>query len=215
MQRVLSRHLIFALVMLAETGRAQTPPPGGSLAITGYSGQVPIVEIDGKSYVEIGSLARLTSGSLSFQAASTILTLGPQTDQPAKMGFSTDFMKAGIEAMTAIREWRIAVIHAIQNSYPLTESWVGRYRRTAETKLALASAGVSTEADRSGFPLLGNEFANMKTLSDTYVALREKSTGITQDDLDKNQLDQQILNCARGLATLAASGQFEDVPSCH
>ncbi len=48
------------------------------------------------------------------------------------MGFSSDFLKAGIEAMSAIREWRAALVHAVQNNYPLSEEWLGNFRRTAK-----------------------------------------------------------------------------------
>jgi hypothetical protein len=33
--------------------------------------------------------------------------------------------------------------------------------------------------------------------------------------LKSDPLDQQILNCARSLAAMAASGQFVDDGSCH
>ena len=60
-----------------------------------------------------------------------------------------------------------------------------------------------------------NEFGKMQTLSDKYLALRKSLTYIAPDSLDKDPLDQQILSCARGLSSMAASGQFEDVPACH
>jgi hypothetical protein len=186
------------LLLLPGFGMGQVLWQSGSLTVGGYSGQVPIIQIGGKSYVEVEALSRLVR----------------QADPPAR-AFSTDFLKAGVEALSAIREWRITIIHAIQNSLPLNESWVGGYRRTAETKLALASAAISTEADRNGFPLLENQVANMRKLSDSYVALRKDSLEISQDTLDNNPLDQQILSCGRGLAALAAKGQFEDVLSCH
>jgi hypothetical protein len=213
-----------ALLLAPELGLSQAPPQSGTLTVTGHSGQAPVIQVNGKSYVEIESVARLTNGSLSFQDSQIILTFPgavanpapPQTDQPAKVeGFSKDFLKAIIEEMTVIREWRSAIVNSIRNNYPVTEIWVSGYRRTADSKLALASAAAVTDADRNGLPLLSNEFGNMRTFSDKYLAMHESMAYISPDSLDGDQLDQQILNCAHGLASLAASGQFQDVPTCH
>jgi hypothetical protein len=131
------------------------------------------------------------------------------------VGFSKEFLRAGIEGLTAIREWRIAIVNAVQGTFPVADDWVAGYRRTADSKLALTSAAIATDSDRSGFALLSNEFSKMQTLSDKYLALRKSLTYIAPDSLDKDLLDQQILNCAHGLSSFAVSGQFEDVPACH
>jgi hypothetical protein len=55
----------------------------------------------------------------------------------------------------------------------------------------------------------------MKRLSDKYLAVHKSLTYISPDSLDNDQLDLQVLACARGLASVAASGQFEDVAVCH
>lgn len=117
--------------------------------------------------------------------------------------------------MTVTREWRIAIVNAIQNNFPVTEDWASGYRRTADSKLALASAAVTTDSDRSGLPLLTSQFNNMQSLSDNYLAMRKSLTYTSPDSLENDPLYQQILACSRGLASLAASGQFQDVPACH
>ena len=38
---------------------------------------------------------------------------------------------------------------------------MSQYRRNADSKLALASAAATTNADRQGYPLLASDFANM------------------------------------------------------
>jgi hypothetical protein len=212
-----------ACLLVPWLALSQVPRQSGTLSVSGYPGQVPIIQVSGKSYVEIESLARLTSGSMSFRGKQIILTLSPsvsnpaspQTNQPVQSGFSKEFLRASIEGMTAIREWRIAIVNAIQGSFPVTDDWVAGYRRTADSKLALTSAAIATDSDRSGFALLSNEFSKMQTLSDKYLALRKSLTYIAPDSLDKDLLDQQILNCAYGISSFAVSGQFEDVPACH
>ena len=101
--------------------------------------------------------------------------------------------------MTSIREWRTAIINAIQNSFPVTEVWVTPYRRTSTSKLALASAAATTESDRNGIALLTNELGFVKMFTDKYVERQKQGVGTFPDDLNDDPLSQQILTCAREL----------------
>jgi hypothetical protein len=178
------------------------------------------MQIDGKSYVEVEALARLVEGSVSFQGNQITLTLPASTPGTANQtkdqkGFSRAFLDAGIEEMTAIREWRVAIVNAIQTRYAMSAEWVGPYRRAAESRHALTAAATVSDSDRSALTLLANELAKMQKWSDSYVAKGRDLAYIPADALDNDPLNQQILSCARGLAALAAAGQFQDVPSCH
>jgi hypothetical protein len=213
--------LIAALLLVPQFGLSQDTKPSGKLTIGGYSGEISVLQLNGRSYVGIEALARLTGSSVRFRADGIVLTLpgsgnGPtDSNQPPPPRFSKDFLTAGIELMTSIREWRTAIINAIQNSFPVTEEWVTPYRRTCNSKLALASAAATTESDRSGIALLTNELGFVKMFSDKYVERRKQGIGTFSDDLDNDPLSQQILTCAQGMAALAASGQYQDVGSCH
>jgi hypothetical protein len=215
--------LLAACMLVACPALPQAPKPSGTLSVSGYPGQVPVIQVNGKSYVEIELLTRLTNGTMSFRDKQIILAFpplptnakAPETNQPGQSGFSKDFLRASIEEMTSIREWRIAIVNAIQSGFPVTDDWIAGFRRTADSKLALTSTAVVSDSDRSGFALLVNEFSKMQTLSDKYLALRKSFTYIAPDSLEKDLLDQQLLNCARGLSSMAARGQFEDVPACH
>ena len=55
-----------ALLMLPANGNAQTPPKAPIFTIAGHPGEAQLLQVDGKSYVEIESLALLTQGTLSF-----------------------------------------------------------------------------------------------------------------------------------------------------
>jgi hypothetical protein len=219
-KKILSLAACLAIPRLAL---AQVPRQSPTLGVTGYPGQVAVLQTNGKSYVEIESLARLTHSSMSFRDKQIILTFSPsavntaipEPIEPPRPGFSKDFLKAAIEEMTAIREWRIAIVNAVQSSFPVTDDWVAGYRRAADSKLALTSAAITTDSDRSGFALLSNESSMMRALSEKYLALRRNLTYIAPDSLDNDPLDKQILSCARGLSSMAGSGQFEDVAVCH
>ena len=213
------------LLAMAGLGLSQAVQQSGVLVVSGQPGQARVVQINGKSYVDIEALARITSGSLSFGGNQITLTLpssgavAPATpasvSQPANSGFSKDFMKAGIEAGSTIREWRTALSSAVQNGYPVTADFVAGYRGQAATNLRLASVAASTDSDRNAFQLLSNEFDNMQKLSNKILAARQDMSYISADALKDDPLNQQILNCARSLAAMAASGQFQDDGSCH
>jgi hypothetical protein len=72
--------------------------PNGTLVVRGYSGQAPITQINGGSYVAVEALARLMSGSLAYQGSQIVLTVpgagaALPASGPANPGFSKDFLK--------------------------------------------------------------------------------------------------------------------------
>ncbi len=203
---------------------ADQPAPYGTLTIAGQPDQVPLVQINGKTYVDIESLARATHGSIQFQGNRTILAL-PSSTEPAASSeqsnnnkppqLSEDFLRAEIEALTAIREWRVAIVTAVQNNNPVMENWVGGLRRSADSKLMLATAAAATVPDRNAVELLRNEYANMEQMSNQFLALHASSSYTPPDSFDNNPLDEKVLNCERSLISMAATKQFVDEPSCH
>ena len=218
---IVSATMLTALLMLPVNASAQAPKNGSTFTIAGHAGEAQLLQVNGKSYVEIETLARLTQGTLSFKANQTILTLPPSnaieqaSTPPAKAGFSRAFTEAGIEEMGVIREWRIAIVNAVLNNAPVLEDWVSTQHRLAEKNLALASAAASTDDDRSAFPLLSAEFNNMQTLSEQYVAARKQAAFISPDTFHSGPLEDQILSCARNFVSMTESHAFQDQPSCH
>ena len=67
--------LVVLLALPMVVSGAQTAQQAGTLTIAGQSEQAALVRINGKSYVDVESLARLTHGSIQFQGSRTILTL--------------------------------------------------------------------------------------------------------------------------------------------
>jgi hypothetical protein len=210
-----------ALLMLPANGNAQTPPKASILTIAGRPGEAPLLHIDGKSYVEIETLALLTQGSLSFKTNRTILTLppsqaeAPEAAPPVKQGFSAAFIQAGIEEMSLIREWRIAIVNAVESNSPVSVEWVAGRQRLADKNLALTSAAASTDDDRSAYPLLTAEFGNMQKLSEAYLAMRQRAAFISPDTFNNSSLEEQVLSCARGFVAMAESHEFQDQPACR
>jgi len=217
--------MLGTLLGLAALVLSQAAQQNGTLLVSGHPGQLPVLQMNGKSYVDIEALARLANGSLKFSGNQIILTLpdsdvdssatAPSETEAANPGFSKEFMKAGIEEMAVIREWRNTLINAVQNGFPLTDEIVNRFRGQALASDALTSAAASTDSDQNAYQLVSKVLDKMRKLSDKVVAARKNLNYIDADALKNDPLFQQILNCTHSLASMAASGQFQDDGSCR
>lgn len=195
------------------------------LIVNGHTGGVSIVQLNGRSYVEIEALARVASGSLSFKGnqitltfpaavASTVPALSP-TIEPTNQGFSREFLRASIEEMSAIREWRGVLTNAVEHGYPISEDWLTIYRNQAAKNLTLASVAALTDSDRGALGLLANEFNNMQRLNNSILDSHKSMHYVSPTTFADDPLDQTIMDCAHALASIVAGGQFQDVTSCH
>jgi hypothetical protein len=217
--------MLAALLALPIFALSQAAQQTLTLIVNGRPGDAPVVQMNGRSYVEIEALARVASGSLSFKGNQIILTLpGPATSsapaptpetEPVNQGFSKEFLRASIEEMATIREWRSVLTNAVQHGYPITEDWLSVYRVQAAKSLTLASVAVSTDSDREALGLLTNEFDNMHKLSNTILESHKSMDYVSPTTLTDDPLDQRIMNCAHSLASMAAGRQFLDDGSCH
>src|SRR4029077_11372709 len=148
----------------------------------GPQGQAKVIQVQGKSYVEVDELARITGATLRFAGNKIILTLpvdgdtSSQTEQSAPVprpmaGLSRPFLSAGIETMREILEWHAALKTGIERGYPLSDVWFGNYRRQIQASLKQAEAAASTVMDHRALPLLTNEFNTMDALTDKYLKI--------------------------------------------
>jgi hypothetical protein len=215
------------LVIIPAVALCKAAQEPQTLIVNGQPTQISVVQMNGHSYVDIAALARAANGSLSFNGNQITLTLPGTNSAPApapaqasaslaaNSDFSKSFMRAGIEQMTIIREWRTALANAVQNGFPITDDWLSAYRSQATTALRLAFVAISTDSDNNAYGLLNSEFENMKLLSNNYVALRQSMQFIAPDSLANDPLNKKILNCAHSMAAMAANGQFADDGSCQ
>jgi hypothetical protein len=220
------------LLVVSGMALAQDANQNRTLIVNGQSGNVPVIQVNGRSYVDLEALARAANGSLSFSGNQIALTLpgsaansptntnatsaaAPATAPASNPGFSPAFLQAGIEQMATVREWHTALAAAIQNGTPVAANWLAPYRNQAATNLRLASVAIQTNSDRRAFQLLTNEFQNMAKLADNYIAARTNMTYISPDALQNDDLNQRIVACGHSLGSMAASGQFVDDGSCN
>jgi hypothetical protein len=216
---------LIATFLLALPGLAlsQAAQQNLTLTVNGRPGVVPVVQVNGRSYVEIEALARIAGGSLSFEGRQIVVTLpgsnaGSAVSPPSESTnrrLSGGFLRAEIEEMAVIREWRSVLGHAVRHAYPITEEGLSGYRSQAATGLSLATAAASTDSDRDAAKLLANELDNMQKLSNKILDLHTSMNYIAPDALADDPLNQKVLTCAQALASMAADRQFQDDGSCH
>jgi hypothetical protein len=229
-RRSIARLLMGLFLFVPAVALSQDANQTRTLIINGQTTQAPVIQVNGRSYVDLEALATAVNGSISSAGSQIALSvpIGPAAAAPAATavqpasapapasnpGFSRGFLNAGIEQAATLREWHTALASAIQNGYPVTAGLLAPYRAQATTNLRLASAAISTASDRSAYQLLSNEFQNMGQLSDKYVAKRASMTFISPDALQNDDLNQRFVACGHSLGAMAASGQFVDDGSC-
>lgn len=206
---------------------AQARLSNRAFVINGRSGQVSVVEIDGRVYVDLETLVHVADGRFDLQGGRIALALPapagaaavPAPSQPAESAFSREFRSAGIEEITLMREWAGPLAYAIQNGYPVTEAWVAGNQAQAANGLGLASIAATTDSDRQALQLLNNEFEAVKEWSNKLVEARKSMDAgkyaVSASALRDDPLSQKILACGRFLAAMLASGNFQDDSSCH
>jgi hypothetical protein len=199
-----------------------------TFSVDGYSGEAKVMRSQGRVFVDLENLARITKGSLRFEGNRIILTLpsdvSPSSGNEGPAGtFSRPFMKAAIEAMASIREWGGMLIVTVQHGYPVESAPTGytitAYQGRAGDNVALASAEVQNDSDRQGLELLRNEFKGMQAWSDKFIEERRSSSAASlttsANALDDDADAQKLMRCGRFLAQMFASGTFQDDPACH
>lgn len=191
-----------------------------TLTVSGHPGLATVVQMNGRSFVEIEALARAVNGTLHFNGNQIILTMpaspaGGPAAQPKPPAFSKDFLRATVEEMTAIRELQSGLANDIQHGYPLPEDWISNSRTAAAKNFSLASVAASTDYDRSALRLLTAEFNDMEQLSDNILATHYSREYMPPDTVNNDPLNLRILNCAHSLASIIASQKFEDDGTCY
>ena len=82
-----SRAWLLLLIFLGVSGvaLAQDANQSRTLIINGQSTQVPVIQVNGRSYVDLEALASAVNGSLSFAGSQIAFSvpIGPATNAPA------------------------------------------------------------------------------------------------------------------------------------
>lgn len=220
-----SRCAFVALILspvVSVTAMSQGQPE--TLVVSGHTGSVPVIQMNGRSYLDVESLARVLNGSLSFAGNQIVLTLSvternvtlaAAPTHIAATGFSKEFLRTAIEGMSTIREWHSVLASAIENQYPIVEDGLRPYQTQSIKSLQLIQAATTTDSDKNAAQLITGVYDNMEQLSEKYVRRRANMTYIAPDALKNDPLNKGIVACGKALGAMAASGQFTDAPECH
>jgi len=220
--------LLIIALLIPGVALSQVGEEFRTLVINTRSGKVVVMEFGDKTFIDLKRLVQIAHGSIEYEGNRILLTLpgsagAPATsvegDLPTSSGLTRDFMKAGIEEISLMREWASTLANAVQNGYPVTDSWVAGYQGQSRTGLGTASAAVSNAADRNGFQLLNNEFEAVQEWSNKLLEARKSMDAakyaLSPGALQSDPLSQKIVGCARFLGQMLASGSFQDNQSCH
>jgi len=223
------KHLIsVTLLLIVVLAAAQTGRQIEVLSIQGYAGQAKLSRFQGRAFVDVQDLARITNGSLNFEQDRIILTLAPSgpSEPPGttgKSGFSPGFRRAAIEAMASIREWGGMLQVIVQNGYPVGKAMAGStiraYQGRAADSVALAAASASNDDDFRAVELLRNELSNVQAWAERFVEARNSLSAVdlttSENPLKDDPEAQKIVHCGQFLAQMFASGTFQDDAACH
>ena len=226
-------YLTALTTILITLAVAQTGEQRRTVVVNGQSGQIIVYEINGRSFVDLESLARIANGTLSFQENQIVLTIPsqatssaqatstegpPANSQPANV-MTPGFMKAALQTLAATKQWTDALAYAAQNGVPGNGSRLVSFHDRAMEALGIAKVDASSNADQDAFQLLNNQVNFVQSWNDTLIAQRRSmNTGqysMTPNSMANDPAYQKIIACTKFLGVMISNGQFQDDGSCH
>jgi len=209
----------------AASAVGQNPPQKITLVLNGRANDGAVAQIDGHSYVDVETLARILNATLSFKPGRVILT-GPAAETIAKpagitLGFSKEFVRAGIAQLAEMREWKGAISSAIRSGVA-GGNWLApllkEHRGRAAESLSLASVAAKTESDLKALELLKSEFTNLGEWdSEAQATIQSLNAEKSINPLaaQNDPLLAKISECGNFLNAMLVGGEFADSTSCH
>jgi hypothetical protein len=199
--------------------------PDKILVVNGKTMGAPVVQIDGRSYVDIETLAQITNGVITVQPDRILLTIrapasgasAPSAPLPPER-LTREFAREAIAVLAEMREWRGAVGTVRSYNVPFVGTWPQDYHDRAGTSLSQVAVAATTPADRDALQLLRNEFDNLSNWAGNVIAERQALNATKTVDPNVMQNDQalaKISDCSSFLSSMLVSGVFADNASCH
>jgi hypothetical protein len=199
-------------------------PSDKKLLVNGKNTGVTVLQADGRFYVDVETLARITRGTVTVEPTQVVLTIpransdvsssSPQTEDE----LSKEFVSAAIVALAEMREWKGALATMITYGLAVDGLWAQTYREQAETSLTQASLAVSTNGDRSALQLLSNEFGHLAKWESSVLEDRRTLNGaetVYANGLQDDPELAKISSCGRFLSKMLISRTFADNSTCE
>ena len=214
--------LLFAGILLAQTA------PDPSFIVNGKSfGKV--VRVDGRSYVDVETLAQATNGSVTIEPDRVVLTIPApdatgassadnQPPAPPPEGLTRSFASQAIGVLAEMREWRGAIGTVLMYNVPVVGTWPQDYRDHVKADLDQSSVAAMTSDDEAAMELMRSEFSALSAWANNVVATRDNldaTNTVRPDAMQSDPALAKITACSRFLSSMLVSGTFADNPSCH
>lgn len=191
------------------------------LLVNGKAMSAAVLQVDGRSYVDVETLARITNGSVKVEPHQIVLTIpgsGSDTAAPQTTeGLSNGFASAAIIALAEMKEWKGALGTMVTYGLAVDGTWAQTYHDRVETSLTQATVAAATNSDHSALQLLTNQFAHLAKWETDVLAERKALNGARTVDPNSLQNDPaltKISNCGRFLSTMLVSRISADNASC-
>ncbi len=226
--------LSVARLLMAQT--APSAPPRKSLVVEGKTLDGAVIQVDGRSYVDLEALAQAVGGSVTIEPSRVTLNMVPPAASapPAQTAalaapvenavatlpdaMSRDFMRTSIAMLSEMREWRGAVGVVVSTGIPVTGTWPQDYRDRVEASLSQASVAATNGADRDALELLQNEYGNLQGWADAVIGARQSlnaAQSVDPNALANDKMLQKLTACSQFLNSMLVSGTYTDNSNCH
>ena len=191
------------------------------LLVNGKVINAAVWQVDGRSYVDVETLARLTNGSVKVEPNQILLTIpdsGPDAGAPQNtLGLSKGFASEAVTALAEMKGWKGALGTMVTYGLAIDGTWAQAYRDQVEASIARASVAATTSSDHSALQLLNNQFAHLAKWESDFIAERKALNGAKTVDQNALQNDPALTNisaCGRFLSVMLMSRIFADNASC-
>ena len=214
-------HLLSLGVILSvsETVAQDTSPK--TLIINGATVNAAVIQVGGRSYVDIEGLAQSLRGSVTFDPSRIELTIPAPAVARAPQDsaeMSNQFQQMAVVTLAEMREWKGAVAYIVTTGMPVAGTWPQDDKGRIEADIIKTALAVSGDADHQALHLLKQEFAVLSEWADKVLGEREALQGARSVDPNALREDQalaKISECGKFLSWMIVRGIFSDDPSCH
>lgn len=196
--------------------------PNKQFLVNGKATGIPVLQVNGHSYIDIETLAQITNGRVTFESNQIVLTIpNSPADAPfqqAKEGLSKSFASAAIASLAEMKEWKGVLGAMVTYGLAVGKTWTQDYQDRVQTSLAQATVAASTNSDQVALQLLNNQFTNLAKWAGDIVGERQALNGartMTANALQNDPALTKISNCGTFLIAMLGSGIVADNPNCH
>lgn len=226
------KFLLFLLglgIILSVCETVAQDKPLKTLVVNGKTVDVAVVDVEGRSYVDIEGIAQLIGGSVTFEPNQITLTLpepapaatpadATAATPPAADEMSKQFQQLAVFTLAEMREWRGAVSAVVTTGVPVVGTWPQDYHDRVGNDLLQATLGASTVQDNQAVQLLQQEYALLTDWANQVLGERkalDAARSIDPDSLQNDQALAKISKCGQFLSSMIVGGNFYDDSSCQ